>query len=86
MKTKPKSEKQLMAEAGWVPANDAAVGLGVELSTIHRRVQGGKLRGQRVGSHLYVAGTELLSSVIGSPLERQVRAVLGNLGVVFPRR
>lgn len=80
-----RSEKQVMAEGGWVPANDAAQALGVELSTVHRRVQGGKLKGQRVGSRLYVSGAELLAGVVGSPLERQVRAVLSNCGAVLRR-
>lgn len=83
--SKAKNEKELMAEAGWVPAPVAAEAVGVQLSTLHRRIQGGKLVGQEVGGRWYVQALSLLADYQKTPLEGRVRAAIAACGAVIKR-
>lgn len=83
--TKAKSEKELMAEAGWLPCDVAREAVGVELSTLHRRIGRGELVGQKVGGHWYVSAGSLLADYAKTPLEGRVRAAIAACGCVVRR-
>ncbi len=84
-KKKAKTEHELMAEQGYLPATPAAECVGVELSTLHRWIKKGDVTGTRVGEHWYVSAVSLLARYSKTPLEGRVRGAIATCGAVLKR-
>lgn len=66
-----KTQVEIMHEAGFVTAAEAATLLGARhVGTIHRMVARAELEGERVGSRWYVRADSLLRSVATSSVMR----------------
>lgn len=61
-------QRQLMLDAGYAPAADAAKACGRELSTIHRWADQEKVQCARSGRRLYIAIDSLAEMHEGNPV------------------
>lgn len=73
----PETTDQIMRQAGFVSAADAAKAVGLSHpSNIHKMVNKGKLKGQRAGVHLYVSVASLLEAYKeAEPIVARIKAL-----------
>lgn len=77
-----RDELELMHEAGYISAAEAAVAIcRKNVSSIHRMVQRGDVGGTRVGVHWYVSVSDLLKRFNGPGVGEHLRNQLSELGV-----
>lgn len=63
-----RAQSQIMRDAGYITAAEAAEAIGVDnVGTIHRMVRTGRLKGARAGTHWYVSVKSLLRAHAGAP-------------------
>ncbi len=72
-----RAQAEIMREAGYVTAAEAAEAIGVaNIGTIHRQVTTGRLIGTRVGRHWYVSVKSLLDAHADAPpLLKRIKAL-----------
>lgn len=76
------TQEEIMHEAGYVSAADAARAVGLShVGGIHRMAKAGHLRASRVGVHWYISAASLLRFYGGNPVEAKVKEMLVELGV-----
>ena len=68
MQERGQTQREIMRDAGYITAAEAAEALGVgNVGTIHRMVKSGRVKGARAGVHWYVSVNSLLLAHAGTP-------------------
>lgn len=64
----------IMRQAGYITVAEAATAIGADSTTVRRMIRSDKLKGSRVGAHLYVSVQSLLEEYDG-PIRDRILAL-----------